>query len=100
MNELELRGEGGTDFRPAFDYVSGLLEKKELYQLKGLIYFTDGQGIYPSKMPPYETAFVFLEEDYEDREVPPWAIKLVLEKEDVENMSGREPEEKGDTAWI
>ena len=51
-------------------------------------------------MPPYDTAFVFLEEDYEDREVPPWAIKLVLEKEDVENMSGREPEEKGDTAWI
>ena len=100
MEDLELRGEGGTDFRPAFDYVSGLLEKKELYQLKGLIYFTDGQGIYPSKMPPYETAFVFLEEDYEDREVPPWAIKLVLEKEDVENMSGREPEEKGDTAWI
>lgn len=100
MDELELRGEGGTDFRPAFDYVNGLLEKKEFHQLKGLIYFTDGQGVYPSKMPPYETAFVFLEEDYEDREVPPWAIKLVLEKEEIENMSGREPEEKGDTAWI
>ena len=34
-------------------------------------------------MPPYETAFVFLEEDYEEVEVPPWAIKLILSEEDL-----------------
>lgn len=100
MDQLELKGEGGTDFRPAFAYVNELLERHEFQQLKGLIYFTDGQGIYPAKMPPYETAFVFLEEDYEDRDVPPWAIKLVLEEEEIENMSGGKSEEKGDTAWI
>ena len=100
MDQLELKGEGGTDFRPAFAYVNELLERHEFQQLKGLIYFTDGKGIYPAKMPSYETAFVFLEEDYEDRDVPPWAIKLVLEEEEIENMSGGKSEEKGDTAWI
>ena len=84
MDNLELRGEGGTDFRPAFDYVEQLIREKAFTRLKGLIYFTDGQGIYPRKMPPYETAFVFLKEDYEDADVPPWAMKLILEPQDIE----------------
>ena len=50
--------------------------------LKGLLYFTDGKGIYPAKKPPYETAFVFMKEDYEDTRVPSWAMKLILEEED------------------
>ena len=41
-------------------------------------------GIYPAKMPPYETAFVFMKEDYQDIDVPPWAIKLILDSEDLE----------------
>ena len=83
MENLELFGEGGTDFRPAFEYVNKLLEQHTFSQLKGLIYFTDGQGIYPAKMPPYNVAFVFMKEDYEDADVPPWAIKLILEEEDL-----------------
>ena len=84
MKNLELYGEGGTDFRPAFSYVEELLGKGEFDDLKGLIYFTDGFGIYPDKMPPYKTAFVFLEEDYRDADVPPWAIKLILREEELE----------------
>lgn len=83
MEHLELCGEGGTDFRPAFAYVDQLLGAHAFQQLKGLLYFTDGKGIYPAKMPPYETAFVFLKEDYEDVDVPPWAMKLILEAEDL-----------------
>ena len=49
--------------------------------LRGMIYFTDGRGIYPAKRPVYETAFVFMEEDYEDVDVPPWAIKIILEED-------------------
>ena len=52
-------------------------------RLKGLLYFTDGQGIYPLKRPPFETAFVFMKEDYEDADVPPWAIKLILQKDEI-----------------
>ncbi|MCM1308726.1 MAG: metallopeptidase, partial [Butyrivibrio sp.] len=66
------------DFRPVFEYVGKLLENGEFSKLKGLIYFTDGRGEYPRKMPPYETAFVFLKEDYDDTGAPPWAIKLEI----------------------
>ena len=84
MEHLELKGEGGTDFRPAFAYVESLIKQHAFERLKGLLYFTDGRGTYPSKMPPYETAFVFMKEDYEDVDVPPWAMKLVLEEEDLQ----------------
>lgn len=84
MGHLELKGEGGTDFRPAFAYVESLIKQHAFERLKGLLYFTDGRGTYPSKMPPYETAFVFMKGDYEDVDVPPWAMKLVLEEEDLQ----------------
>lgn len=79
MQNFQVIGQGGTDFRPAFAYVEELLAKKAFHRLRGLIYFTDGYGIYPVKKPPYETAFVFMKEDYQDVDVPPWAIKLIIE---------------------
>ena len=51
--------------------------------LKGLIYFTDGQGTFPERMPDYQTAFVFIQEGYSIPEVPVWAIRLILDEEDV-----------------
>lgn len=78
MDNLTLYGEGGTDFRPAFAYVDELIGKREFESLRGLIYFTDGHGIYPQKMPVYQTVFVFLQEEDLETEVPAWAIKLVL----------------------
>lgn len=83
MEHFQLYGEGGTDFRPAFDYVDRLREEGEFTNLKGLIYFTDGYGIYPERMPSYRTAFVFLEEDYRDADVPAWAIRLVISEESL-----------------
>lgn len=83
MENLTLRGEGGTDFRPAFDYVDRLRKENAFEQLRGLIYFTDGKGIYPAKMPAFAAAFVFMQEDYEDVDVPPWAMKLILQAEDI-----------------
>lgn len=84
IQSMVLRGFGGTDFRPVFSYVDLLIEKKEFENFKGLIYFTDGWGVYPAKKPNYDTAFVFLDEDYISiPEIPPWAIKLVLSADDV-----------------
>lgn len=83
----KLRGFGGTDFRPAFDYVDSLCEKGEFDNLKGLIYFTDGFGIYPERMPEYNSIFVFLDEDNTRPQVPVWAIKVVLEPEQLEQES-------------
>lgn len=83
MEHMELYGQGGTDFRPAFEYVDQLIEKKEFTDLRGLIYFTDGYGIYPNKMPGFKTAFVFMQEDYTDVDVPVWAIKLILNEDEL-----------------
>ena len=40
--------------------------------------------IYPKKRPPFETAFIFCEESCETAQVPPWAIRLILPREDLE----------------
>ena len=39
------------------------------------------------KKPIYDTAFIFIREQYADVSVPPWAIKLILEQGDLEEMS-------------
>ena len=96
MDHLEIRGLGGTDFRPAFAYVDRLLSAGEFTKLKGLIYFTDGYGIYPVQMPSYDTAFVFLKDDYSDIEVPSWAIKLILDPEDLKGEHCRNEYKKSE----
>lgn len=73
-----LTGRGATDFRPAFDQVDLLRKKKELDELKGLIYFTDGYGIYPSKAPDYGVIFAFVQEDKNRPKVPGWAIEVII----------------------
>ncbi len=83
LKNMIIRGLGGTDFRPVFSYVNQLMEQKELRHLKGLIYFTDGWGTFPEHMPPYKTAFVFLDDDYNNYRVPPWAVKLILQSDDI-----------------
>lgn len=84
MANFTVIGEGGTDFRPPFAYVEQLMREKRFTRLRGLIYFTDGYGTFPAKKPPYETAFVFMKEDYRDIDVPPWAIKLILGEDDLQ----------------
>lgn len=89
MRDGQLEGFGSTDFRPVFAYVDKAIEDGEFENLKGLIYFTDGYGVFPEHKPPhnYDTAFVFLEDDYEKPPTPPWAIKLVLPVEELEGES-------------
>ena len=79
MEDFQLSGGSATDFRPVFDYVARLRREGAFTSLRGLIYFTDGMGIYPQRRPPWETAFVLLEEPPMSVRVPPWAIRLVLD---------------------
>ena len=83
LKTMQIRGLGGTDFRPVFEYVEQLRQNKEFTNLKGLIYFTDGYGDFPAKKPDYDTAFVFVDDAYNNPDVPPWAIKLVLQKDEI-----------------
>lgn len=80
----KLTGFGSTDFRPVFAHVDELIRAGGFEDLKGLLYFTDGYGIYPEQMPLYDVAFVFLREDENAPKVPPWAIRIVLEEEELE----------------
>lgn len=80
---MKIRGLGGTDFRPVFQKVDELIKEKEFRNLKGLIYFTDGYGTFPARKPNYDTAFVFIEDEYNNPDVPPWAIRLLLQKEEI-----------------
>ena len=89
MNHFTLRGGGGTDFRPAFAYVDRLCSEKKFSNLRGLLYFTDGMGMYPSKRPAYDTAFLFLGDRFDDANVPPWAMKVVLDEEEFSGPSAR-----------
>lgn len=77
----KLTGFGGTDFRPAFSYIDHLVEKKEFENLRGILYFTDGYGTYPVEIPDYKTVFVFVDTGMATPNVPPWAMKVVLEEE-------------------
>ncbi len=83
LKRMKLHGLGGTDFRPVFGYVNAMVDNGEFENLKGLIYFTDGCGVFPQKKPPYDTAFVFIEESYNNYDVPSWAMKLVLREEEI-----------------
>ena len=76
LGKGRLAGGGATDFRPVFAYVEQLREQGEFENLKGLIYFTDGYGVYPERPPEYQVIFAFLEEDENRIPVPPWSMKV------------------------
>lgn len=88
MRDFTVIGQGGTDFRPAFQHVNEMLKRNEFHRLRGLLYFTDGEGIYPVKRPVYDTAFVFVQDQYTDISVPAWAMKLILEPEQLLEAQG------------
>ncbi len=77
LGSFHIIGGGGTDFRPVFSYVDSLVENKILKNLRGLVYFTDGKGIYPKKKPAYKTAFIFAG-SYDETRVPAWAMRMQI----------------------
>ncbi|MGN0401064.1 MAG: VWA-like domain-containing protein [Acetatifactor sp.] len=92
MKYGKLSGFGSTDFRPVFQYLEKLKGQGEFENLKGLIYFTDGYGIYPEKMPDYDVIFAFLDEDENRGPIPPWSMKVVLESDVLEEESSQRAE--------
>lgn len=83
ITHLQLHGFGGTDFRPVFKRVNELMEKGELKEMKGLLYFSDGKGTFPNEPPSYKTAFVIEDEGEDTAPVPPWVIRILYKGEDL-----------------
>ncbi len=75
---LTIRGRAGTDFRPVFRYVSELQKKKELKNLKALLYFTDGDGTFPVEAPDYAAAVITPPEKETAVFLPKWAHRFIL----------------------
>ena len=92
MENFRIRGFGGTDFRPAFDYVQKLRDTGELTDLKGLIYFTDGIGQFPEATPDFDCAFVFVDNgEAHLPPVPPWAMRVVLDEAGINRFKSSAP---------
>jgi predicted metal-dependent peptidase len=67
--DIELRGGGGTDFRPVFRKV----EECGLHP-RALLYLTDGYGTYPETKPRYPVVWVLTPSHHR----PPWGQIVVL----------------------
>ena len=65
---ITVKGRGGTDFTPVFDYV-----KEEKISPKVLLYYTDGCGSCPAKAPEYPVIWVLTE----NANIP-WGKKIKL----------------------
>ena len=58
MLTCTLKGGGGTDFRPIFEYV-----EHNLYVTSLLLYFTDLNGVFPKEEPLYEVVWIAPKEE-------------------------------------
>ncbi len=67
--EADIKGGGGTDFRPVFEFVD-----RELSDVKLLLYFSDLDGIFPHVEPNYEVKWIVPKE----RDVP-FGTVIILE---------------------
>ena len=80
LDALELKGRGGTDFRPVFDRVEDLIEEGTITDMAGLVYFTDGQGEFPAHAPTYDVAFVFADKL---GPAPSWATSVLTYSDEL-----------------
>lgn len=86
LDQWKIIGRGGTDFRPALAYVTEQKRSGVWKELQGVLYLTDGYGIYPERRPDFEVAFLFPEDNWPDgkppwrtEEFPPWAFHLEMQ---------------------
>ncbi len=71
IKKLQMKGGGGTDFRPVFNKVKEMKMQPEL-----LIYLTDAYGSFPEKQPQYPVLWCVTCED--GMNWIPWGQKVLL----------------------
>jgi len=73
-NSREMKGFGGTDFRPVFKRVQEIIETEHA-EVDFLVYFSDGYGNFPKEEPAYPVFFVLSEEE-ENVRLPDWVMPV------------------------
>ena len=81
LTDLRLSGFGQTDFRPVFELAAEYVRGGEFADLAGIFYFTDGDGTFPKKAPPFETVFVIDSDVPVHANVPPWAVRVDMDED-------------------
>lgn len=66
---VEMKGGGGTDFRPVFEWIDA-----ELFNCNLLLYFSDTLGVFPKIYPSYKTFWI------SDKEAKPLFGELIVIK--------------------
>lgn len=84
LRTMTVKGLGGTDFRPAFDFIESRIKSGEIKKLDGILYFTDGFGTMPTHSIGAKTAFVYLYADRNHPETPQWIDDYILEEKDLD----------------
>ena len=75
IENIEIKGGGGTDFRPVFEYI-----KKKNYKPNAILYFTDGCGDYPESS-NIDTLWI-LDGEPPEYYQPPFGYKLYLNEKE------------------
>jgi len=70
--EVEIKGGGGTDFRPVFEFIESTLEQPSI-----LLYFSDTEGTFPEIEPFYEVMWIS-----ETKNEVPFGELLIVEKDE------------------
>lgn len=84
IQNVNVTGSGGTDFRPVFQHTERMRKGGVFTDLRGLIYFTDGLGIFPEKEPSFKTAFIIMPQEDDIPQIPDWAIGRMVSRDDLE----------------
>jgi len=77
LNKLQMKGGGGTDFRPVFDKIKEMKMQPDLF-----IYLTDAYGSFPEKHPNYPVLWCVTAED--GMSWIPWGQKVLLPNKEGE----------------
>ena len=83
IKTMQINGLGRTDFRPVFRYTDELVARQEFLNLQGVLYFTDGDGVFPEWKPAYPVAFVLNDCPLSEDELPNWAMHINLSEEEI-----------------
>jgi len=67
-----VKGGGGTDFNPAFEYITAMRPRPEV-----VIFATDGDGWAPKSVPPYRVLWLLID-SYCDQPPVPWGEPVVV----------------------
>ena len=84
IQNVNVTGSGGTDFRPVFQHVERMRKGGIFSDLRGLLYFTDGLGIFPEKEPKFKTAFIIMPQEDDIPQIPDWAIGRMVSRDDLD----------------